>query len=347
MKSLILTFALYIVGFIVSFGQVIYIQGNNPTCNGGGDGSMELIFPLGFPQGTNIVYPIFLTWSNGSHGFSITDLSSGNYSVTLTDGNGIEYVYYQTLFDPIQPTIDSSVTNPSTFTSFDGSLLVNSIQSPYNLTYTHQWNTGDTSLIISGLQAGAYYLSVTDNFGCNTVFHFSLQPAPPITQEIVFTGGWHLFSINKILTSTNLDTVLNDIKENLLILKSFNGQVWVPQFNINQLVNYDSSLGYQVKLAADDTLRVAGNQIDPTTIPIPLQASWNIIPYLRYLNGNASFVLSSLLTNGNLIIMKDEYGNVFWPQFNVNTIGELTAGSAYFLKLNFNQSFQYPANKFY
>lgn len=142
MKSFRITGFLLILSFSVSFGQGIYIQGNNPTCYGGSDGSMELILPAGSSQGTSITYPIFLSWSNGGNGFSISNLSSGNYSVTLTDGNGFEYIFNQTLFDPLQPTIDTIITQPSNFTSFDGSIQVANIISPYNTSLLHVWNTG-------------------------------------------------------------------------------------------------------------------------------------------------------------------------------------------------------------
>ena len=42
--------------------------------------------------------------------------------------------------------------------------------------------------------------------------------------------------------------------------------------------------------------------------------------------------MEELVNNNDLIIVKNETGNVYWPLFNINSIGNLTNGKGYQIK---------------
>ena len=46
----------------------------------------------------------------------------------------------------------------------------------------------------------------------------------------------------------------------------------------------------------------------------------------------------------NLVILKDEVGSVYWPQFALNSIGNMCPGKGYQIKTNSNLIFTYPAS---
>ena len=45
----------------------------------------------------------------------------------------------------------------------------------------------------------------------------------------------------------------------------------------------------------------------------------------------------------NLIIMKDGDGNVYWPEFGLNSIGDMCQGNGYRIKINESMNFSYPS----
>ena len=40
------------------------------------------------------------------------------------------------------------------------------------------------------------------------------------------------------------------------------------------------------------------------------------------------------ISSENLVILKDEVGNVYWPEFSLNNIGYMQAGEGYQIKTN-------------
>lgn len=81
-KTILLSYFLLFSFF--TFGQVININviDDTPSCFGICCGSAEII-----ASGDNP--PFFYQWSNGSNGTGIYNLTSGSYTVTVTDANGI------------------------------------------------------------------------------------------------------------------------------------------------------------------------------------------------------------------------------------------------------------------
>jgi hypothetical protein len=49
---------------------------------------------------------------------------------------------------------------------------------------------------------------------------------------------------------------------------------------------------------------------------------------------------------GEIEIVKDEDGNLFWPRFAISTIGQLEPGKAYWMFSNTDTQFRYPSNSF-
>ncbi|MFO0355995.1 MAG: choice-of-anchor L domain-containing protein [Sphingobacteriaceae bacterium] len=169
-------------------------NGNNISCNGGNNGSINLS-PTG---GTS---PYTFQWS-GPSGYSSTneDISSlfaGTYTVLITDANNCTKIYTTTLTEPTVLSVTGTVT-PATCPAFnDGA--VNITVSGGSTGYSYSWSGpsafSSSSQNISGLIAGNYSLTVTDNNSCTKSLVFTVtQPGAIVITNTVssYTGGYNV-----------------------------------------------------------------------------------------------------------------------------------------------------------
>jgi hypothetical protein len=107
-------------------------------------------------------------------------------------------------------------------------------------------------------------------------------------------------------------------------------------------VNWNVYQGYQVYMQSADTLNVSGKEIQPDIVSSTFSTGWNLFSYLRNSAMRADSALSSL--GGNLVIAKNNSGQVYWPAFGINQIGDMKPGRGYQMYLSAGSSFSFPAN---
>ena len=131
----------------------------NPLCYGSSNGSIQLTV-------TNGVLPLVYNWSNGATTANLNNISSGTYWVTVTGSNGCSLTNSFTLVNPQNISITLTGSNITSAGGSDGSIqtLVSGGTPPYS----YSWSNGATTQNISGLTAGVYYLTLTDNNQCVT-----------------------------------------------------------------------------------------------------------------------------------------------------------------------------------
>ncbi|NNC94369.1 MAG: hypothetical protein HKN92_02325, partial [Chitinophagales bacterium] len=93
-----------------------------------------------------------------------TGLSAGNYTVTVTDANGCIEIASAKILEDDPLVISISSTPNSCFGGSDGSASVSASngQAPFS----YLWSNSGISATISGLTAGSYAVTVTDDNGC-------------------------------------------------------------------------------------------------------------------------------------------------------------------------------------
>ncbi len=108
-------------------------------------------------------------WSNGETTQTITDLSPGNYTITVTDSKTCTGEETVTVAEYICPTItlSESITNTTCNEDCDGSITVT--PSGGTAPYTYSWSNGQTTQTATGLCAGSYTVTVTDSKNCSVV----------------------------------------------------------------------------------------------------------------------------------------------------------------------------------
>jgi uncharacterized delta-60 repeat protein len=175
--------------------QSAWINTVDAHCFNGNDGYAYIDTVLG---GTP---PYQFLWSNGVTDKFLYNLSSGSYSVNITDSNGckINASLFISQPDPIQAAMHTSDYNGYGISCqglSDGFVILDSIYdgyAPYNFT----WSTGSSTDSIGGLFTGSYYLTVTDANSCIDTFFVELsEPTLPHCQLILnlklFIEGYYI-----------------------------------------------------------------------------------------------------------------------------------------------------------
>ncbi len=140
-------------------------------CFGNSNGSAT-VTPTG---GTS---PYTYSWSpTGGNAATASNLSSGNYSVVVTDANGCRNTFSTSVNQPQQIISTASSTNITCFGSTNGTATV--ISSGGTGTLNYSWlPSGGTSSTAINLPLGNYTVTVTDVNGCtNTASTTITQPA--------------------------------------------------------------------------------------------------------------------------------------------------------------------------
>lgn len=150
------------------------------TC-GNSNGSISLAVSGGTP---NYTY----TWAGGGNAAALTGLSSGSYSVTITDANGCQFTSSYSVSNTGGPTVSLSSTDATCATAADGtaSLNISGGTTPYVVTWS---GSSSTATNIGGLTSGNYSVTIADASGCNTVRSFTIAAPNALVVNIAETDA--------------------------------------------------------------------------------------------------------------------------------------------------------------
>jgi large repetitive protein len=162
----------------------VFNQPNPPAITASG--------PLTFCQGGSVTLSVTggvsYQWSNGQTGSSITVSQSGNYSVTLTDGNGCTSPSSAPVTVTVTPGPPAPVINaagPLTFCQ-GGSVQLNS-----SAATSYTWSNGASTASITVNTSGNYSVTIADANGCQSTSNpiaVTVNPNPT-TPVITNTGA--------------------------------------------------------------------------------------------------------------------------------------------------------------
>ena len=127
----------------------------------------------------------------------------------------------------------------------------------------------------------------------------------------------------------------------LIIVKDQNGDVFWPTLGINQIGPISYNEGYIVKMNYESTgtnILFTGSSVASDT-EFNINEGWSIISYLNKESASVEYLMEEI--EENLIIIKDEDGLIYWPQFGVNSMSNMHPGRGYQIKLNSPTEFSY------
>jgi len=135
------------------------------TCNGLSNGSITVSATGGTGNKT-------FTWSNGATGATASGLAAGTYTVTATDQNGCSVQQSFTLTTSSGITITGVLTHVTCNGLNNGLIVASATGGTGNKTFT--WSNGATGATVSGLAAGSYTVTATDQNGCSAQQSFTI-----------------------------------------------------------------------------------------------------------------------------------------------------------------------------
>ena len=173
-------------GAAISFTTAASVSGTtvvtNVSCSGGSNGAINLT-----PTGG--VGPYTFNWGGGVTTEDRTGLSTGTYSVTITDAVGATGTVSATVTQPTTVVGGSTVvTNVACFGGSNGA--INLTPSGGTGSYIFNWlPSGPTTEDRTGLSAGTYSVQITDGNGCTgTVSATVTQPPTAVGGTTVVTN---------------------------------------------------------------------------------------------------------------------------------------------------------------
>lgn len=280
------------------------------------------------------------SWSNASTNSSLTVNGPGMYAVTVTDSNGCSASQSITVTEnalpeinlgPDQELIDLAIINIGN--SYASILWSDNTSSPIH--------AFDPNML--GIGVHTFWVQVSNASGCTQrdTIVFTVSQLY-VDQDIDLPSGWSIFSLYVTPSALNIATILQSIQANIIIVKNGSGNVYWPSNNLNAIGNVVTGQGYQIFMAQTATLSVNGALIQPENNPLSLPLNWSLLGYIRTSPAPISQMMSSI--SSNIVIVKDGNGQVYWPSFSYNGIGNMNPGQGYQIKTSNIVSLVYPSN---
>ncbi len=130
--------------------------------------------------------PYQYQWSNGSTTNTISNVSGGTYSLTVTDANNCTAVATATVLNA-GSNINATVTSSNGNCSGLGTAAVS--VSGGTAPYQYKFSNGSTNVSVSNLISGNYSVTVTDAVGCSAVQSFTILTPTQISVLVNVTGA--------------------------------------------------------------------------------------------------------------------------------------------------------------
>ncbi|MCF8372074.1 MAG: T9SS type A sorting domain-containing protein [Bacteroidales bacterium] len=170
----------------------------------------------------------------------------------------------------------------------------------------------------------------------------SLNSTSTDYQYINLPQGWSYFSTYIDLFEPGIDSLFSNIVSNVYIAKDGDGFTFWPQWGLNTIGDLVIGKGYQVKMVSAQTLVAEGVAVQPQLTPVTIPTGWSMLGYLRQTPASIATMLSPVVSN--VVIVKDSNGLTYWPQWGLNTIGDMDPGEGFPIKMTAAVQLIYPAN---
>ncbi len=129
--------------------------------------------------------PYAFDWDNGQSGSAAIGLDIGDYTVMIEDDNNCQTQQTITVTQPEEITVDFQEEPLSCPGETDAALLAN-VEGGIT-PYKYKWSTGQTNQFTFGLKEDVYFLTVTDNNGCDKEVQKAISAPNPLAISVAYT----------------------------------------------------------------------------------------------------------------------------------------------------------------
>jgi hypothetical protein len=308
--------------------QPIEIQfDKTPSCNN--DGTINTLASFG-------KYPYSYSWSDDENNTSNyrTNLSSGLYTVTVTDVNlcSVYASVYIKSSDLIITDNMSVFIGPSDCFENTGILEVSKGPDGGTPPFTYEWSNGESGKLIENLEGGDYQLTMIDELGCTATITFTVTvTGQPIINNSEITNtcaDQNTGEIGVLASSTvggELDFLWSNGSSDFLIDSLSSGSYTITitdQLNNCTLVKtYEvvdfSSDPIVIEAAVKNNCESSGNGNGE----ISLDISGGIKPYdIVWNNGATNFTIKNLESGEYSATITDKCGSTEFYSYNLKSL---------------------------
>lgn len=150
------------------------LQQTKVSCKGGTDGLLSIEINGGLPD-------YELLWSNEVTTNTLTNLSAGNYDLTVTDANNCQENITFEIIENEALTWENGITDISCFGTSDGIIDLQTASGGIPAYEGQILELGaEKRTFFNNLPAGNYTLEITDKIGCSNTFQASIKEPSPI-----------------------------------------------------------------------------------------------------------------------------------------------------------------------
>ncbi len=303
----------------------VSLEGFHPTCTNSNNGQLTANASCGVP-------PYYYFWSIAPDSSFITTINglevNTNYSVTVKDHHGCLATddFYLNDFDLMYLTAE--ITDESCNSPNSGAIDLTVVSGIPPFTYN--WSNGAITQDITGLAHGTYYVTVTDDSGCEITGEYDVRLALVLSWDVIGQGCDGIYNNPSVmltngsidLTVTGGTTPYTYAWSNGAVTEDLSGLTDGSILNVT-VSDINGCYGYaEIEVGSDQT--------------IELDAGWNFMStYIDPFNTNvtSTFIESDILPYVNII--KDNFQNENDYYNTLTNLPPYSIGEGYKIKMDY------------
>jgi hypothetical protein len=203
-------------------------SGVSTACFGGNDANISV-------TATGATAPYSFAWSNGANTQTVSGVTAGTYSVTVTAANGCDNNGSLVVTEPTQLTATTTSVDATCLTCADGTATATNAGGTGAVTFV--WSDGQTTATATGLLPASYTVTITDANGCSATStivvsgFISVEEQAANTIRLYPNPTANIVSIDGLTAGARL-TVLNGLGQVIQVIETQNT---IEQINLSDL----------------------------------------------------------------------------------------------------------------